>query len=196
MRKLKFIIPSLIMMISLTSCETESIDEKLRDDTIVGKTIFQFELNANQKIITDNVTTSFEGNKFSIKAKLSISNLEDLEMQNNLKKYLAGYLTISYSAFEIGNYPAKLSIDNPNNYKSTAVFDIQMINNEAEREWIQYSTENAAENEESGFSNILRVNNQAKYIDGNFDYILYPKKGTGGIPQRISNGRFDYMNFK
>lgn len=202
MKKLKYILASVVLATAFTSCETEAIDEKLKDETVAGKPILRFELNDKQTIVTDKVEVKWTGGSsgaFLIRAKISIYNFENVGMENSLDKYYAGYLNINYSAFSIGNYPSRLSLDNPRNYVSSAVLEIQKIIEKDQvkrRVWFKYYTDNAAENEEAGFSNINYINDKAKNFYGNFEYVLYPEEGTGEKVQRVSNGQYNYIDFE
>lgn len=204
MRKLKYILASVVLATGFASCETEAIDEKVKDEAIPGKAILRFDLNNQQTIVTDEVTVDWSGgSSFVIKAKLSIPNLEDNNPENNIEKYLAANLSISYNTLIVGHFPSRLSLEELNNNTSTATLDIQYIEYDGERPiriWVKYSTSYAAENQETGFSNITRINDneQARYVDGNFEYIVYPDiDNTIGKmqPLRLSTGSYHYVNY-
>lgn len=206
MRKLKYILASVVLATGFASCETEAIDEKVKDEAIPGKAILRFDLNNQQTLVTNEVTVDWEGGSyFRIQAKLSIPNLEDTNPENNIEKYLSGYLSISYNTFALGHFPSKLSLEELSNNTSTATLDIQYIKYDNEipiRTWVKYSTSYAAENQESGFSNITHINisdnEKARYVDGNFEYIVYPDidNTIGKIqPLRLSTGSYYYVNY-
>lgn len=206
MRKLKYILASVVLATGFASCETEAIDEKVKDEAIPGKAILRFDLNNQQTLVTNEVTVDWEGGSyFRIQAKLSIPNLEDTNPENNIEKYLSGYLSISYNTFALGHFPSKLSLEELSNNTSTATLDIQYIEYDNERPirtWVKYSTSYAAENQESGFSNITHINisdnEKARYVDGNFEYIVYPDidNTIGKIqPLRLSTGSYYYVNY-
>ncbi|SEH75954.1 hypothetical protein SAMN02927937_01256 [Paenimyroides aquimaris] len=202
MRKLKYILASIVLATGFAACETEAIDEKVKDDSLPGNPILSFDLNSKQTVITDEVSVDFSGGGMSIVSKLSIVNTEDTS--NPETRYKAAYLYINFSAMEIGNFPTTLSIDNPSNYLSSATLRIQELipneEEELEKVWIEYSTNNADENQNAGYANITHVNGTAQYMNGNFDYILYPyeeeETELSLQPQRITNGQFSYIHYE
>src|SRR5690554_37822 len=204
MRKLKYILASVVLATGFASCETEAIDEKVKDEATPGEAILRFDLNNEQTIVSDEVTVEWAGGSgFVIKAKLSIPNLEDANPDNTIEKYLSANLFISYNTLSLGHYPTKLSIEEMGNNTSTATLDIQYIEFDNERPirtWVTYSTSYSAENQETGFSNITRINDneQARYVDGNFEYIVYPNPDNqiGKLqPFRLSTGSYYYVNY-
>ena len=202
MRKLKYILASIVLATGFASCETEAIDEKVKDDSLPGNAILSFDLNSKQTIITDEVSVDFSDGGMSIVSKLSIVNSED--SSNPETRYKAAYLYIHFSGMEIGNFPTTLSIDNPSNYLSSATLRIQELipneEEELEKVWIEYSTNNVPENKNAGYANITHVNGTAQYMNGNFDYILYPYEDEevelALEPQRITNGNFNYITYE
>lgn len=206
MRKIKYILATAVLAASLVSCETEAIDEKLLDENIPGKPILRFDLNNSQTIVTDKVDVEWSGGgAFTIKAKLSILNLDNHNMENNPEKYLSGYLRIEYNVLGVGHFPARLSLDNLSNNNCHAVFDIQYVTDDdgfVTREWVAYSTRFASESQEVGFSNITHVNvsdnEEARYLNGNFEFIVYPTPDneSGKVqPLRLSTGSYNYVNY-
>jgi|GEM_PF-817672 len=205
MRKLKYILASVVLSAGFASCETEPIDEKVKDDSLTGKPILSFDLNAKETVVTDRVTVGFNGNAITINARLSLVNHENVS--NPELRYKAANLTIMYSSFVVGNFPTVLSIDNPSNYTSAAILDVQeMVPDEEEegkfnRVWVQYSTANAEENQNAGYGNITRINDVARYMNGNFDYLLIPSEIEDEEidltlePQRITKGNYNYLPY-
>lgn len=184
MKKLKYILASVVLATAFTSCETEAIDEKLKDETVAGKPILRFELNDKQTIVTDKVQVEFKSpSRFAIKARFSIPQ-EEMEPET---AYKSAKLTVEYSQFIVANFPTILSLENPSNLTSSAVLEIV-------GEGV-YATKNASENQSAGFSNITKINEQAKYLEGNFEYILYPEVGQPLDAQRITKGKFDYVQY-
>lgn len=204
MRKLKYILASVVLATGFASCETEAIDEKVKDEAIPGNPILRFDFNNQQTLVTDKVTVDWEGgSSFVVRAKLSIPNLENNDTINNIEKYLAANLSISYNVLTLGHFPTKLSLEELGNNTSMATLDIQYIEYDEEkpvRTWVKYSTYYAAENQETGFSNITRINDNdgARYLDGNFEYIVYPNPDNviGKMqPLRLSTGSYYYVNY-
>lgn len=205
MRKLKYILASVVLSAGFASCETETIDEKVKDDSLTGKPILSFDLNAKETVVTDRVTVGFNGNAITINARLSLVNYENVS--NPELRYKAANLTIMYSSFVVGNFPTILSIDNPSNYTSGAILDVQEMVPDEEvegkfnRVWVQYSTANAEENQNAGYGNITSINDVARYMNGNFDYLLIPSEIEDEEidltlePQRITKGNFNYINY-
>ncbi len=193
MRKLKYILASLVLVTGLVSCETEAIDEKVKDEALEGKPILRFELNNEQTVISDKVNVEWSGDSFTIEAKVSIVNNDN--MGDPKHQYKAATLFIGFSNLAIANYPTALSLENPTGYTSSAVLRILEMNDEGLEVWNQYSTDNADEKQEAGYGNISGINQTAKFLDGNFDYILYPMEGSVLKPQRLSNGNFYYIKY-
>ncbi len=202
MRKLKYILASVALAAGFASCETEPIDEKVKDDSLPGTPILSFDLNAKETVITDKVTVGFVGGGISIDARLSLINQEDTS--NPETRYKSANLNIRFSSFTIGNFPTVLSIDNPSNFTSSATLNVQELlldeDGELQKVWVRYSTANAEENQNAGYGNITGVNDIAKYVNGNFDYLLIPDEIGQGVditlePQRITNGNFNYINY-
>jgi len=193
MRKLKYILASLVLVTGLVSCETEAIDEKVKDEALEGKPILRFELNDEQTVISDNVNVEWSGDSFTIEAKVSIVNNDN--MGDPQRQYKAGTLSIGFSNLAVANFPTVLSLENPTGYTSSAVLRILEMNDEGIDVWNQYSTSNAEENQEAGYSNISGINQTAKFLDGNFEYILYPSEGSVLKPQRLTEGNFYYVKY-
>ena len=197
MRKLKYILASFVLASAFASCETEPIDEKVKDDSLEGKPIFSFDLNDKQTVVADKVDVNFTGSGITINTIVSILNLE--EISDPAKRYKPGVLSISFSSFTVGNFPAQLSIENPSNFLSSANLTVlePLPDDEGEihNVWVKYSTDNAAENQNTGYGNINEVNGTAKYMHGNFDYILLPEAGMPLEPQRVTKGIFYYINY-
>lgn len=193
MRKLKYILASLVLVTGLVSCETEAIDEKVKDEALEGKPILRFELNDEQTVISDNVNVEWSGDSFTIEAKVSIVNNDN--MGDPQRQYKAGILSIGFSNLAVANFPTVLSLENPTGYTSSAVLRILEMNDEGIDVWNQYSTSNAEENQEAGYSNISGINQTAKFLDGNFEYILYPSEGSVLKPQRLTEGNFYYVKY-
>jgi len=190
MKKLKYILASVVLATAFTSCETEAIDEKLKDETVAGKPILRFELNDKQTIVTDKVEIEKIGNlgSFDIHAKVSIFNTTATD---SLSRYKVGKLRVFYNALDIGYFPTTLSLDNPSNYSSSA--SLEVIG-----EGI-YSTNNAKKDQPRGYSNITFNNLIGKYIEGDFEYILYPtefdEKEHNLKPQRLTKGKYVYVKY-
>lgn len=205
MRKLKYILASVALAAGFASCETEPIDEKVKDDSLPGTPILSFDLNAKETVVTDKVTVDFNGNSISINARLSLVNQENTS--NPELRYKAANLIIQFSTFTVGNFPSRLSIENPSNLLSSATLNVQeMVPDEEEegkfnRFWVTYSTLNAEENQNAGYGNITRINDVARYMSGNFDYLLIPTEIEDEDidltlePQRITKGNFNYINY-
>lgn len=205
MRKLKYILASVVLSAGFASCETEPIDEKVKDDSLPGTPILSFDLNAKETVVTDKVTVGFDGNSISVNARLSLVNQENTS--NPELRYKAANLIIQFSTFTVANFPTSLSIDNPSNLLSSATLNVQeMVPDEEEegkfnRVWVTYSTLNAEENQNAGYGNITRINDVARYMHGNFDYLLIPTEIEDEDidltlePQRITKGNFNYINY-
>lgn len=204
MRKLKYILASVVLAAGFASCETEPIDEKVKDDSLTGTPILSFDLNAKETVITDNVTVGFSGNIMTINARLSLVNQDDTS--NPETRYKAANLNIQFNSFVVGNFPTVLSIENPSNLRSVATLNVQELvpdpdqEGQFDRVWVQYSTLNAEENENTGYGNITHVNDAAKYMNGNFDYLLIPGDIDEEIdltlePQRLTKGNFNYITY-
>jgi len=198
MRKLKYILASIVLATGFAACETETIDEKVKDDSLPGNPILSFDLNSKQTVITNEVSVDFSGGAMAVVAKLSLVNSEDTSDPET--RYKPGYLYINFSGMEVGTFPTTLSIDNPSNYLSSATLRIQELipneEEELEKVWIEYSTSNADENQNAGYANITHVNGTAQYMNGNFDYILFPEEDSELQPQRITNGNFNYITYE
>ena len=194
MRKLKYILASIVLAAGFASCETEPIDEQLQDQTHPGNPILSFDLNAKQKIVTDKVDISFSGSTAAINARVSILNTEDTS--NPETRHKPGRLNIQFTALEVAHFPTTLSMDNPSNYTSRASLSFQEYDIEEEAfVWLSFSTDNAPEGQDVGFSNITHVNGDAEFIHGNFSYILFPVEGSIHEPQRVTDGSFNYINY-
>lgn len=193
MRKLKYILASIVLAAGFASCETEPIDEKVMDEATPGKAILSFDLNAKQSVVTDNATFNTTLNSMNIVAKLSILNTEDTS--NPHTRYKPAYLTIIFNTISVGYFPTILDVSNPNNFTSRARLVVQEFDEEGKEIWVEFSTSNAEENQNAGFANITYNNEVAKYANGNFDYILYPEEDSPYQPQRITNGTFNYINY-
>ena len=197
MRKLKYILASVVLSAGFASCETEVIDEKVKDDSLTGKPILSFDLNAKETVVTDKVTVGFLGGGMSIDARLSLINQEDTS--NPEIRYKPAHLHIQFSSLVVGNFPTVLSIDNPSNFMSSATLMVQELipddEGVLEKVWVEYSTMNAEENQNAGYGNITEVNGIAKYMHGNFEYILFPDEDVQLEPQRISKGNFNYITY-
>ena len=185
MRKLKYILASVALAAGFASCDTESIDEKVKDDTIIAKPLLRYELNDQQTVVTDEVRINWTNdNMFTITANFSVLNAADSSEET---RYKPAVLTMSFNNLAVANFPTRLTIDNPNLYISTA--SLAILNGAT------YRTTNAKENEDAGFANIRDINFTGKYIDGDFEYILYPSAGTNLEPQRLRNGKFNYVKY-
>ena len=186
MKKLKYILASVVLATAFTSCETEAIDEKLKDETVAGKPILRFELNDKQTIVTDKVQVEKieSSNSYRIVAKVSVLNET---AQDAGARYKVGKLKITYNTLELGNFPTFLTLDDPKNHLSNASLEII--------EEGVYSTINAKEGQPTGYSNITFLNTLVNYMDGNFEYILYPPQGSSLQPQRLTKGKYAYVNY-
>ncbi len=204
MRKLKYILASVVLAAGFASCETEPIDEKVKDDALTGKPILSFDLNSKETVVTDKVTVSFNGNSVLINTRLSLVDEEN--SSNPELRYKPANLTIQFSSLVVGNFPTVLSIENPTNSTSLAILDVQEMvpdldqEGEFNRVWVQYSTVNAEANQNAGYGNITRVNGVARYMNGNFDYLLIPSELDEDVdlvlePQRITKGNFNYITY-
>lgn len=190
MKKLKYILASVVLATAFTSCETEAIDEKLKDETVAGKPILRFELNDKQTIVTDKVEVKWTGaNSFSMKARFSAVNNQKEDPDS--PPYDAANLIINYSHLTMASFPTVLSVDNPSNYTSSAILEIY---NEKDKRWDVFTTSNAKENQQAGFSNITDINEESKNFEGNFEYILFFGNETKQ-PQRVSGGQFKYVKY-
>ncbi|WCM42070.1 hypothetical protein MG290_14230 [Flavobacterium sp. CBA20B-1] len=198
MRKLKYILASVVLAAGFASCETEPIDETLNDDTLTGKTLFSFNLNGKQTVTSDDVSVGFPNGGMTITAKLSLVNEEDTS--NPETRYRPAYLYINYNSLVVGNFPTQLSVENPSNLVCDARLLIQeyVADDEGvmQKVWVEYLTDNADENQNAGYSNITRVNSNAKYLNGNFELILFPEEGTPFDPQRLTTGSFNYLRYE
>lgn len=194
MRKLKYILASLVLVTGLVSCETEAIDEKVKDEALEGKPILRFELNDEQTVISDDVSVEWAGDSFNIEAKVSFINNDNIGGDPK-HKYKAATLFIGFSNLAVANYPTTLNIDNPSMYISSAELRVLEMDDEGMEVWNQYSTVNADEKQDAGYGNITGINQTAKFLDGNFEYILYPSEGSVLKPQRLSNGNFYYIKY-
>ena len=197
MRKLKYILASVVLSAGFASCETEPIDEKVKDDSLPGAPILSFDLNAKETVVTDKVTVDFNGNSMEVIARLSLINHDNTS--NPEIRYKPATLYIQFSNLIVGNFPTTLSIDNPSNFMSSATLDVQeLIPNDdgiLQKVWVEYSTNNATEKQNAGYGNITNVNGIAKYMNGNFDYILYPEEDLPLQPQRLTKGNFNYLTY-
>lgn len=185
MRKLKYILASVVLAAGFASCETESIDEKVKDNTIVAKPILRFELNDQQTVVTDEVRIDWTNdNMFTVTANFSVLNAADPSEET---RYKPATLAISFNSLTPANFPTRLTLNNPNLNISTA--SLTILNGAT------YRTSNAKENEDAGFANIREINDIGKYIDGDFEYILFPSAGSNLEPQRLRNGKFNYIKY-
>lgn len=193
MRKLKYILASVVLAAGFASCETEPIDEQIKDETHPGNPILSFDLNAKQTIVTEKATITFTATTANVEARLSILNTEDTS--NPHTRYKPARLTIQFTALEVAHFPTTLSVDNPSNFTSRATLSVQEYDDEGRLVWVNFSTGNAPENQDAGFANITHVNGEAEFIHGNFNYILFPIEGSIYQPQRITDGSFNYINY-
>jgi len=197
MRKLKYILASVVLAAGFASCETEPIDEKVKDDSLPGKTIFSFDLNAKETVVTDKVVVNFAGNSMELIARLSLINHDNTS--NPEIRYKPATLYIQFSSLIVGNFPTSLSIDNPSNFMSSATLDVQELipddDGVLQKVWVEYSTNNATEKQNAGYGNITNVNGIAKYMNGNFDYILFPEEDLPLQPQRLTKGNYNYLPY-
>jgi len=193
MRKLKYILASLVLVTGLVSCDTEAIDEKVKDEALEGKPILRFELNNEQTVVSDDVEVEWSGDSFTIEANLSFINNDN--MGDPKHKYKAATLTVAFSNLAVANYPTAFDLDNPSLYMSTAVLRVQEMDDEGMEVWNQYTTDNADEKQDAGYGNITEINQTAKFMGGNFEYTLYPMEGSVLKPQRLSDGAFFYIKY-
>lgn len=204
MRKLKYILASVALAAGFASCETEPIDEKVKDDSLTGTPILSFDLNSKETVVTDKAGVGFSGNGVTIYAILSLVNQDDTS--NPETRYKAASLEINFSSLVVANFPTVLSIDNPSNLTSNATLRVQEYapaeeDGQFDRVWVEYSTSFAVENQNAGYGNITHVNGTAKYMNGNFDYILFPEEPTEATqdldlqPQRLTKGNFNYLEY-
>jgi len=185
MRKLKYILASVVLSAGFASCETETIDEKVKDNTIVAKPILRFDFNDQQTVVTDEVRIDWTNdNMFTLTAKFSALDAADPSEET---RYKPATLSISFNSLIAANFPTRLTLNNPNLYISTA--SLTILNGAT------YRTSNAKETEDAGFANIREINDTGKYIDGDFEYILYPSAGSNLQPQRLRNGKFNYVKY-
>lgn len=197
MKRLKYIVATVVLAMGFASCETEAVDEKLKDDTLTAKPILRFELNDKQTIVADSVKVLWQGGQFVIESRLSILNVDDTT--NPETRFKPAYLSISCSSLALANFPTGLSLDNPSNNLSAADLDVmEMLPDDdgvLQKTWVNYSTDNAKENQNAGFTNISVINDKARYMDGNFEYILFPEEGSPLKPQRLTRGNFNYVKY-
>ncbi|MBA5793159.1 hypothetical protein H1R17_08680 [Flavobacterium sp. xlx-214] len=197
MKRLKYIVATVVLAMGFASCETEAVDEKLKDDTLTAKPILRFELNDKQTIVADSVKVLWDSGQFVIESRLSILNVDDTT--NPETRYKPGYLHISCSTLALGNFPTGLSLENPSNNLSSADLAImEMVPDDdgvLQKVWTYYSTDNAEENQNAGYTNISVINDKAKYFDGNFEYILFPDPDSELKPQRATKGNFNYVKY-
>lgn len=194
MRKLKYVLASIALAVGFASCETEPIDSNVKDTTLGGKPIFAFDLNAKQKVVTNDVSVGFPTGGMTITAKLSILDEEDTS--NPEIRYKPAYLYVNFNSLVVGNFPALAT----SNLISSASLTVQELvpddNDVLQKVWYTYSTANADESQNPGYSNITYVNSNAKYFNGNFDFILYPPAEEPElVPQKLTNGTFTYLNY-
>src|SRR5690606_23108752 len=109
--------------------------------------------------------------------------------------YKPAELTIQFTALEVAHFPTLLSVDVPSNYTSRASLRIREFDEEGKEVWVNFNTSNAPENQDAGYANIKHVNGEAKFIHGDFNYILYPIEGSVYQPQRVTEGTFNYINY-
>ncbi|MBS7320338.1 MAG: hypothetical protein KIG55_01915 [Myroides sp.] len=185
MRKLKYILASGVLAAGVASCETEPIDEKVKDDTLFVKPILRFELDNKQTVVTEKVTSSISpNNSITISARFSVFDSNDL---NEETRYKPATLNITFNTLYTGNFPTVYSLDTPVLLYSSATLSINNVG--------FYSTNYAKVNQPAGAGNIIEMNEVGKYIDGNFDYILYPQEGNNLQPIRLSVGEFHYIKY-
>lgn len=184
MKRLKYIVATVVLAMGFASCETEAVDEKLKDDTLTVKPILRFELNDKQTVVTDRVVVSWPTNsEIVITAKFSVMDPAD---SNEETRYKPATLTIKYNNFSMSNFPTKLSVQNPTSNLVVANLNIQNVGN--------FSSSYAKESEDAGYSNITKIMYEEKIVEGNFDFILYPNSSTLK-PQRLKNGNYNYLKY-
>jgi len=205
MRKLKYILASVVLASGFASCETEPIDEKVKDESLTGKPLLSFDLNAKETVITDDVVVGFDNGGLTVYARLSLVNQEST--LNPETRYKAAELYISFSSLVVANFPTVLTVDNPSNLTSSATLLVQELVPDPDEEnvfnkfQVEYTTLNAEENQNAGYGNITSVNGTARYMTGNFNYILFPTEIEHEDfdlvlePQRITKGNFNYLGY-
>ncbi|WKW47370.1 hypothetical protein P3875_04735 [Myroides sp. JBRI-B21084] len=193
MRKLKYVLASIALAVGFASCETEPVDGYVKDTSLGGKPLFSFDLNAKQKVVSNDVSVGFPTGGMTITAKLSILDEEDTS--NPETRYKPAYLYVNFNSLVVGNFPTSMS-----NLLSSASITIQELvpdeNDVIQKVWYTYSTANADESQNAGYANITYVNSTAKYLNGNFDFTLYPPAEEPELmPQKLTNGTFSYLNY-
>src|SRR5690606_10194851 len=102
MRKLKYILASVVLAAGFASCETEPIDEKVKDDTLFVKPILRFELDNKQTVVTEKVTSSISpNNSITISARFSVFDSNDL---NEETRYKPATLNITFNTLYTGTF--------------------------------------------------------------------------------------------
>src|SRR5690606_41107101 len=104
--KIKFILASVVLAAGFASCETEPIDEQIKDETHPGNPILSFDLNAKQTIVAEKATITFTATTANVQARLSILNTEDTSNPHTRYKpdrkstrLNSSHVKISYAVF-------------------------------------------------------------------------------------------------
>lgn len=185
MKKLKYIIATVVCATVFVSCETEEIDKKLQEDPTTVTPILRFEYNDQQTVVTDKVTYENTGDtSFNIVAKFNVINPAD---SNPTTRYKPATLKIGFSHRVLAHFPTKLSLENPTSFLSSVTLNVTGEGS--------YATINAKDNQETGSATISVINEGGQYMDGDFQYILYPQPNLGLTPKKLSSGKFNYVKY-
>lgn len=191
MKKLKYILASLLLASGFASCESEEIDGKLNDENLQSKPVLRFDLNNKVTVVTDNISLSWGGDAFIITAKMQIKDDNAISAET---KYKAAKLDIYVSNLIMANFPA-MGATPPTSFFSTAVMEVHELDEDGKIMPVSYSTVNAPEDASPGFMNVSFISQESRYLNGSFDYTLYPPEGSIMQPQKLTKGEVHYIKY-
>lgn len=196
MRKISYILSFVLLSAGFVACDNEPIDEEVKNDYKQGEQILRFDLNG--------VTRVAKGNEIST----SVSGNGSLTINVNIKDEHNDFRNISFriiaSGAEKGNYGTYYSNFSPEDagYSSARL-------NYAGDEWdwdysTQYTNQDIPDDQifelNRGSITITEINENARQIEGNFEFELVPPYGLEleqGVPyptaQLVTNGEFKYI---
>lgn len=193
MKKLKYILSSVLIVGSLASCDSETIDEKLKEENLESKPILRFVLNDKITVVTDNVNVEWgSANSLSLTAKMSVKNDEATTADRAYKK---ATLTINLSQLAMANYPTVWDMENPTTFVSSAFLEMNELDEDGKPYDEIYSTSNAPEGKNSGYTNLTSILDKSRRLSGDFEYSLYPPEGSIMTPQKISEGQMHFVKY-
>jgi len=193
MKKLKYILSSVLVLGSLASCDSETIDEKLKEENLESKSILRFVLNDKVTVVSEDINIDWgTSNSMILTAKMSVKNDEATTADTKYKK---ATLIIHLSQLAMANYPTIWDMESPSNFISSASLIMNELDEDGKPYDETYSTTNGPEGVRAGYANITSIVEKARTLAGDFEYTLYPPEGSIMMTQQISDGQMHYIKY-